>query len=157
MAGKPLVYDGQQLDLRVNSYANSELLLALQSVDEDGFPYATLTVNLGTHFPDGSIMPKDCAFVDENNSPGIGRALEESGFATPYLRGGKPVWAASGYCMYPLYEFKPDRLREADLSGYVAYSEGYDRTAKYLRRMTVAGFEDLFAGAAKDDDTPDFE
>lgn len=75
-------------------YANNGHM-ALQLYEEDGFPFATLTVNL----KDSGSLPENQQYIDTNNCPFAPEFLEENGL-------GKFVgkYGYSGYCAYPLYE-----------------------------------------------------
>lgn len=67
-------------------------------------PFAAVTVNL----PESRLLPKNCAFLDENNLPGIRSWLIQNGLAEPF--DGKPRVAASGFCLYPAVRFFPDKF-----------------------------------------------
>ena len=61
--------------------------------ETDGELYAVATVNL-CH----PLQSESMAFLDENNLPGIGKWIEDNHLG---MRMG--VFAASGFCSYPLY------------------------------------------------------
>ena len=70
--------------------------LAVQLIDEeDGCPFAMLTVNLGKKLPEGH------AYLDTNNCPWAEVFVTENNLAESTGTVG-----FSGYCMYPLYKFK---------------------------------------------------
>lgn len=70
--------------------------LAVQLIDEeDGCPFAMLTVNLGKKLPEGH------AYLDTNNCPWAEAFVTENNLAESTGTVG-----FSGYCMYPLYKFK---------------------------------------------------
>ena len=68
---------------------------AVVLTEEDGAPFATITVNL-----EGKKLPKGYAYVDVNNCPWAPDFIKE-------YKLGEPVGASaqSGYCVYPLYLF----------------------------------------------------
>ena len=93
--------------------------------------------NLGlyfTHIEDGAQMPfanftlnfcefigmKNCAYVDTNNC-WFADELLETGIArdTGFTK-------ISGYCKYPLWEFKEEFLKSVDAEIYQKYSDEYD-------------------------------
>ena len=100
-----------QIQLTVTSYVGGNL--AIQMVAwEDGYPepWASLTVNL-----DGK-RQKDCAFIDTNGDPDFPVWLIRNGLAIP-----TGVLQRSGFCEYPEYRFRADRLQELDPNGYASY------------------------------------
>ena len=71
-------------------------------------PYAVVTVNL----PDSDTLAVNEQFVDENNLPGIGQWLLNTGIAYPTEH-----FCQSGYCTYQAYAFNvPDRILNETLS-----------------------------------------
>lgn len=93
--------------------------IELYSYDEDGFkePYATLTVNFGEF-----IGAKDCAYIDTNNNSFTDQLLQmgfcqDTGFTKH-----------SGFCVYPLWKFDRDFLKEIDVHNvYDIYEKKYDK------------------------------
>ena len=93
--------------------------IELYSYDEDGFkePYATLTVNFGEF-----IGAKDCAYIDTNNNSFTDQLLQmgfcqDTGFTKQ-----------SGFCVYPLWKFDRDFLKEIDVHNvYDIYEKKYDK------------------------------
>lgn len=84
-------------------YNNS---LAVLLLDEEGQPFADLTVML----EDSPLHNDDRhAYVDTNNCPWAPQFLKDSGFAEPTGM----VWF-SGYCMYPLYKFNIESIKEEE-------------------------------------------
>lgn len=73
-------------------------------------PWASLTVNL-----DGQ-RNKDCAFIDTNGDPDFPVWLIRYGLAIP-----TGVTQRSGFCEYPEYRFRAERLQELDPDGYAEY------------------------------------
>ena len=118
-------------DLKVMSYEASPLCMALMNGSDD-----TITVCFGEDIGNETIMPIYCAFLDENNFPGIGKRLEKAGIAEPYTRFGTPVAAESGFCTYPLFRFNAERLREMDHEGLAEYEGAYCKRADSLRGRT---------------------
>lgn len=91
--------------INTNTYLINDRLAVGLLENRNGILYAHATVNL----PNEELTNDWCAFVDENNLPGIGRWLEKNGIAKSTGRMG-----ASGYCMYPEYDFS-EFLMEAIL------------------------------------------
>lgn len=84
--------------------------------DEDGLePYTTLTVNFGEF-----IGVKDCAYIDTNNCY-FAEQLLEQGIATD-----TGFTKQSGFCIYPLWKFDTEFLKEVDEKLYSLYSEEFD-------------------------------
>lgn len=102
----PVIFDIQQYMMNGNMY------IGLVSKDEDGYlePYSDLTVNLDRKVPDY------CAYVDVNNMPEAEKFISENelGYFTGLVQ-------RSGYCMYPLYSFNADKLRELCPEGMRMY------------------------------------
>ena len=115
-------------NLKVMLYEASPLCMALVNVSDN-----TITVCFGEDIGNETIMPIYCAFLDENNFPGIGKRLEKAGIAEPYTRFGTPVAAESGFCAYPLFRFNAERLREMDHEGLAEYESAYCKRADALR------------------------
>ena len=99
------------IQLQITSYLEGNL--AIQMVTwEAGYPepWASLTVNL-----DGQ-RNKDCAFIDTNGDPDFPVWLIRYGLAIP-----TGVTQRSGFCEYPEYRFRAERLQELDPDGYAEY------------------------------------
>ena len=84
-------YHGTEVSLEKGTYRNGTVALLLN--ETDGELYAVATVNLCHPLQSDSM-----AFLDENNLPGIGKWIEKNLLG---MRMG--VFAASGFCSYPLY------------------------------------------------------
>lgn len=87
------------LNTIMDSYRNNgNLYIGL--VDEEGFPYADLTVNI-------EALRDNMAAVDTNNCPWAEKFIEDNGLGvkTGYNLG-------SGFCRYPVYEFDLDKVKE---------------------------------------------
>ena len=82
---------------------NDNNRLAVQAFEEDGTPFAILTVNI----PDESLSDSlSCtAFIDTNNLDGIEQFLIQNKIAKPT---GKYV--RSGFCTYPEFIFNLEML-----------------------------------------------
>ena len=86
-------------------------------IEEDGShePYATLTVSFGEF-----IGMKNTAYIDVNNC----------NFAHQFLIDGIASDSCftkhSGYCIYPLWIFTEEFLRDIGEETYKCYSEAYD-------------------------------
>ena len=85
-------YHGTEVSLEKTEYRNHGTV-ALLLHKTDGVLYAVATVNLCHPLKSDSM-----AFLDENNLPGIGTWIEKNHLG---MRMG--VFAASGFCRYPLY------------------------------------------------------
>lgn len=99
------------IQLKVSAYMDGNLAIAMHTW-ENGYaePWASLTVNL-----DGE-RGKDCAFIDTNGDADFPVWLIRHGLAIP-----TGATQCSGYCEYPEYRFRADRLRELDPEGYAEY------------------------------------
>ena len=84
-------YKGTKVTVEKGEYHNGTVALLLN--ETDGELYAVATVNLCHPLQSDSM-----AFLDENNLPGIGKWIEKNLLG---MRMG--VFAASGFCSYPLY------------------------------------------------------
>ena len=73
--------------------------------------YAVLTVSFGDF-----LALKNCAFIDTNGDPDFPVWLIRNGLAIP-----TGVLQRSGFCEYPEYRFRADRLQELDPDGYASY------------------------------------
>ena len=80
---------------------NNNLAVALATDTNE--PFAKITVNIVDH----GELPADMAFVDTNNCPWAEDFLTENGLAEK-----TDTEARSGYCVYPLYKFDLDKLKE---------------------------------------------
>jgi hypothetical protein len=79
---------------------NNNYAVCLEELD--GAPFATLTVNLpGPKLPDGY------GYVDTNNCPWAEEFICKYDLGEP-----AGVAARSGYCIYPLYKFNTNRIKE---------------------------------------------
>lgn len=97
-----LIYKGHELEICYSTYQNNGAT-AVFLRSEDGEFYGSATVNLSN----SHTLPSDCAYVDENNMPGISKALVESGIARPTGQS-----AQSGFCHYNVYQFNLELLTE---------------------------------------------
>ena len=88
-----------RVKMAVDRYVTNKNL-ALPMWCEDG-PFATLTVNLDEK------LPGNQAYVDVNNCPWAEDLIRQYEIGKPLGR-VRP----SGWCVYPLYEFDLDRIKE---------------------------------------------
>lgn len=108
----------EQVSIEISSYLNNGNMYIGLSMMEDGYPepYGDVTVNLGVEVPDF------CGYVDTNNMPELEKFLVDNdiGEFTGFME-------RSGFCMYPLYMFNVDKLRELCPDGMEVYeaSKGY--------------------------------
>ena len=85
-------YKGTKVSVEKTEYRNNGTVALLLN-NTDGELFAVATVNLCHPLQSDSM-----AFLDENNLPGIGKWIEDNHLG---MRMG--VFAASGFCSYPLY------------------------------------------------------
>ena len=78
--------------------------------------YAVLTVSFGEH-----ISIKNSAYIDTNNCPFADQLLNQ-GIAEP-----TGLSKTSGFCTYPLWEFKEDFLKEIGGETYQEYAHAYEQ------------------------------
>lgn len=100
------------IQLQITSYLNGNLAIEMITW-EDGHPepWNTLTVNFS------HLCEKNHAFIDTNNNgQQILSWIVRNGLAVP-----TGVTTQSGFCTYPEYRFREDRLREIDPDGYETY------------------------------------
>lgn len=99
------------IQLKVSAYVDGNLAIVMLTW-ENGYaePWASLTVDL-----DGE-RRKDCAFIDINGDADFPVWLIRHGLAIP-----TGATQRNGYCEYPEYRFRADRLRELDPEGYAEY------------------------------------
>ena len=95
-------------------------------------PFALLTKSFGEY-----IGMKNCAYIDTNNCPFVEQLLEY-GFArnTGFTK-------RSGFCEYPLWEFKEEFLKEHGAENYTLYRNEYDRYMKETYGHTGEESDDL--------------
>ena len=89
--------------------SNNTLAVQLICAKAPWSPFATITVNLQGN-PYGMETRQDetrFAYVDTNNCPWVLEFLEDNHIAEP-----TGIYAPSGYCVYPLYEFHQDSIWE---------------------------------------------
>lgn len=91
------------ITLQEKQYQNRNLAIQMwDHDDEDGpEPFAAMTVNFGER------LPKNQAYLDTNNLPGIDAWVRKHRLGRPL---GKE--RVSGFCTYPLYEFDLARVRQ---------------------------------------------
>ena len=91
-----------EVELGVSEYLNNGSL-AIQLIDAKEYePFATLTVNI-----DEKGTSKETAYVDINNCPWAKKFIEDNelgDFTGKYRK--------SGFCVYPLYKFNLDKIKE---------------------------------------------
>lgn len=91
--------------------SNNTLAVQLICAKAPWSVFATITVNLQGN-PYGMETRQDetrFAYVDTNNCPWVEEFLEENHIAEP-----TGIYAPSGYCTYPLYQFHQDVIYEND-------------------------------------------
>lgn len=94
---------GKEYDVTIRSasYAVNDNYAVILT-ETTGEPFATLTVNL-----ENSKLTKGYAFVDTNNCPWAEEFIKENNL-------GEFTGATrqQGYCVYPLYRFNTDKIKE---------------------------------------------
>lgn len=109
--------DTHPIQLQVTSYLNGNLAIEMIAWDDEvPEPWATLTVNLPGQ------RQKDHAFIDTNADSEFPVWLIRHGLALPTGR-----TMQSGFCTYPEYRFRADRLQELDPEGYADYLKNLER------------------------------
>ena len=98
-------------------YLNGNLAIQMVTWESgDPEPWATLTVNLPGQ------RQKDHAFIDTNADSEFPTWLIRHGLAIPTGR-----TMQSGFCTYPEYRFRANRLQELDPEGYAGYLKNFER------------------------------
>lgn len=100
-----------KVSLRAGCYEYNKNF-ALFLIEEDGTPYANLTTNLDYN------ASKYCAFLDTNNL----RNAEEF-VINNQLGEFTGLRMRSGYCVYPLYRFYPEKIALLCPDSILAYTE----------------------------------
>lgn len=121
-------YSGSKIALRprVELYSVTDLMgdelpglaIVLDMVaapSEEDEQYAILTKSFGEF-----IGLKNSAYIDVNNCPFAPQLLEQ-GFATD-----TGFYKDSGFCRYPLWQFREELLKEIGGANYEKYSQAYD-------------------------------
>ena len=105
------------IQLQVTSYLNGNLAIQMVTWESgDPEPWATLTVNLPGQ------RQKDHAFIDTNADSEFPIWLIRHGLAIPTGR-----TMQSGFCTYPEYRFRANRLQDLDPEGYAGYLKNFER------------------------------
>ena len=105
------------IQLQVTSYLNGNLAIQMVTWESgDPEPWATLTVNLPGQ------RQKGHAFIDTNADSEFPTWLIRHGLAIPTGR-----TMQSGFCTYPEYRFRANRLQELDPEGYAGYLKNFER------------------------------
>lgn len=105
------------IQLQVTSYLNGNLAIQMVTWESgDPEPWATLTVNLPGQ------RQKDHTFIDTNADSEFPTWLVRHGLAIPTGR-----TMQSGFCTYPEYRFRANRLQELDPEGYAGYLKNFER------------------------------
>lgn len=105
------------IQLQVTSYLNGNLAIQMVTWESgDPEPWAALTVNLSGQ------RQKGHAFIDTNADSEFPTWLIRHGLAIPTGR-----TMQSGFCTYPEYRFRANRLQELDPEGYAGYLKNFER------------------------------
>ena len=137
--------NGCKVRFSIADYASDPMVMAITATAEDDEFDLVLSVNIGSSIGNGTLIPRNCAFIDTNNNPTAENFLRSIG-AKQYERFGEPVYGYSGFCRYPLYEFPDGLLREMDADGYEKHCKSYGGAFLMAqRRMNAEMFgADLF-------------
>ena len=105
------------IQLQVTSYLNGNLAIQMVTWESgDPEPWATLTVNLPGQ------RQKDHALIDTNADSEFPIWLIRHDLAIPTGR-----TMQSGFCTYPEYRFRANRLQDLDPEGYAGYLKNFER------------------------------
>lgn len=96
--------NGCKVRFSIADYASDPMVMAITATAENDEFDLVLSVNIGSSIGNGTLIPRNCAFIDTNNNPTAEDFLRRIG-AKQYERFGEPVYGYSGFCRYPLYEF----------------------------------------------------
>lgn len=114
------------------------LAIVLDEIGGEGEQYAVLTVSFGEF-----IAIKNSAYIDTNNCP-FAEQLLGQGIAVP-----TGLTKHSGYCVYPLWVFNEDFLKEIGGEKYRQYAEAYNR---YFETLADSEDEDIDESAVQTED-----
>ena len=93
------------VDLCLSRYVTNDRLYV--GMMRDGIPFGDVTVNVDDPSLESLIGPYD-AFLDTNNMTGaVCDFVEKNELAEP-----TGLFGMSGYCIYPLYHFDKEKLKE---------------------------------------------
>lgn len=130
----------QEVELMINAYTmNDNIYVGMKGLDSEGgtYHYADLTVNIPSAPP---LEPFHAAIdIEHLGQLDAMNFLSESGLATHTGRS-----LPSGYMVFPVYEFRPEKLAEADPKGFKDYLKivGLDE-----KRIDEKPLEDLLKEA----------
>ena len=143
---KAICIDGEDMYLKIGTYANAKLAMSLSLETAEGEPYATISKCFGNIYREGTFVPNCSTFIDTNNCPDsllkpVFEALggeQRTVFGTPYS-------IESGFCEYPMYDFSYNKLKEYDPKGFEAYQKDYaDNFGIEQRKLSVEMFGEEF-------------
>jgi len=115
----------------INMYANdNNLYLGLNCKDESGEfwePFGDVTVNIAK-------LPYLYSAIDTNNNgDSIVQFLEENGFGTL-----TPFTQPSGFCVFPVFLFNEDKLRQIDPKAFAEYQKAHGRQQPLSEKIAAA-------------------
>ncbi len=104
----------KKVELDINYYANNHCLYLgmLSGKGADRENYGDITVNLSGTVPDY------CGYLDVNHLPELEKFIQKNGIGE--FTG---LTKQSGFCVYPLYFFDAEKLRELCPAGMLAYEQ----------------------------------
>ena len=82
--------NGFRVRFRIADYASAPMVMAITATAEDDEFDMVLSVNIGNSIGNGTLIPRNCAFIDTNNNPTAEDFLRSIG-AKQYERFGEPV------------------------------------------------------------------
>jgi hypothetical protein len=161
----PYTHENENLNVNIRYYTpygrgrGQAINMAIQTTTQDYEPYSTLTVNLADSpllHSEELILPKNTAFIDTNNNPGITTFIRDAKLAKPYkMPNGIPIQMTSGFCTYPLYQFDENELKKYDPKGYAEYSSEYDKTTEKLQKKGFKTLTQFFE--ERESESPDLD
>lgn len=110
-----------EIQLEVQQYANNGRIAIFMLTNEEGYPehYGSLTVNIDAP------APAYCGYLDTNNLSNAEKFVTENGLGEFTGLTGR-----SGFCVFPLYLFNAEKLRELCPEQMAAYEYSIGTDAK---------------------------
>ncbi len=114
---KKLIYHSDfigdyEVELDIETYQDNGRIFIGLIMNEDDYPepFGVVTVNIDAP------APNYCGYLDTNNLPDVEKFITEND-----LGEFTGITGMSGYCVYPLYMFNVDKLRELCPEQMAAY------------------------------------
>ena len=116
---------------KINTYANNNnLYVGLDGYDDEYScwdPYCDVTVNVR------KLPFLESAIDTNNNGNRIIAFLEQNGFGELTQK-----VVPSGFCVFPVFRFNAEKLKEIDAAGFAEYEKAHGRGAKTLAEQIEA-------------------